>query len=569
MDLVCYRPPYPDELLCGWILDLAQLNYPMDPRGIQRVLNFAFPFRYPPPKRGSLKREAQPLRTDYIKGIDRGVRQLQLKGYQIADPEQIITYNTPLTALSITQDRGDQARCIHTAMAEGTGGPFDMPALHLSIAKVRACPCCMQENPYIRTWHNLPGVEVCAVHGSVLETLDDWNTVSPRIHQIVLGNANRIEFARLAKTIYDNPRGLTLQDIKDCLPVGTKLRFHGEHSFVHVIDLLHTHQINYSEIAVQQRDDPSMDNDAILLSRTGIVSSFRCRECGTIWTDAEEAVRIGFGCPKCMKRKTPDARMSEMLHRIGDGEYKLIEPFLGMGATQDILHETCGQVTSSRLELKIWCGTKCRCEAAHTVEALQKLVDSYASGFTVLTYDPVKGIITLRHNECGTTMTPFLSGFKTSPVCPHCKTRERNQKRRDQIKAAMGDDYELIELPEVGKVHVRHKACGTDLIGEYNSFKKGRNCPLCTPFLKKNRGAGKVTYEAELLKEMNNWFKRDPLWIAGQHRQGAHTRKYYDALQNLVHKGYIYRLDRGVYSNRSNIPFELPETQVKRHMNKM
>lgn len=562
MDLVCYRPPYPDELLYGWLKDLARQNYPLDTKGIQRVLNYVFPYRYPPEKRGFLGREPRPLRMDYVKGLDRGIRQLQQKGYQIADPEDIVTYNTPLVAISVALNKGDQTRCIHTAMAEVTGGPFDMPTIHMSITTIRICPCCMRERPYIRTWHNLPGVEVCAVHGIVLESADESTISGVSRHQTVQGNAEQTEFAKLAKTIYDNPRGLTLQDIKDHLPAETALRSPGEQPFERVLHALLAHHIDYLNITAQQNDTRSTYDGATLLSRTGMISTYRCRKCGTVWTDADEAIRIGFRCPQCIKNVPPDTIISEMLGRIGDGKYKLTKPFFSIGGTQDILHETCGQVTASRLELKVWHGTKCRCEAIHTLDSLQRIVDSYADGFTVCDYDPIKGIISLRHNTCGFTMTPYLTGFKMNPTCPNCEKKKRNQRRSDKVKSTMGDDYELIELPETGKVRVRHKTCGTELIGEYASFANGRTCPLCTPYRKKDRENRKVSYEAELFMEMKDWFRHEPLWIAGQHRKGEHTRQYYDALQKLVHGGYICQLGRGLYSNKNDIP--IPDSVRKK-----
>ena len=71
---------------------LADSNYPMDPRGIHLVLDFALPFRRAPAKKDSLPRK--PLRTNFIRGLDHGVRRLQKAGYSIHDPSEVITFNT-------------------------------------------------------------------------------------------------------------------------------------------------------------------------------------------------------------------------------------------------------------------------------------------------------------------------------------------------------------------------------------------------------------------------------------------------------------------------------------------
>lgn len=271
--------------------------------------------------------------------------------------------------------------------------------------------------------------------------------------------------------------------------------------------------------------------------------------CNTIWTDAIEAVRIGFECPVCRGKSTPEDVVATIFHRIGDGHYRLTEPFRGMGATQPVFHETCGQLTASRLELKIWHGTTCACEKVHNKQTLQERVNRVSSGFTVEDYDPNKGIVTLRH-ECGEQRRTFLNGFMTNPLCPHCKSKKRENQRRERLSDAIGADYEIIDCPSEGSVRVRHKLCGKEMTGNYEPFIYGRRCPLCTPYYRKDRSMQSLPYEADLLREMEAWFEHHALWVAGRHRKAEHTRQYYDALLKLVKRGYIYLVDRGLYSNR-------------------
>ena len=555
MDLMNYRPPYHDELLHGWLMEIAESNYPMDKRRRQVVLDFALPFRRAPAMRGSPIRE--PLRANFIRGLDHGVRRLQKLGYYISDPADVLTYNTVLAAMNIVQEPGDQARYIHTAMADVTGGPFDMPTPHLLINEILVCPYCIREQPYIRTWHHLAGVAACAVHGTNLEafTLDAIDKL-PLVGKHIASHADirAVDYARYVKYIYDHPSNLNLQDIRAylssreiCLP---KIK---EHMFAAVVTALLDNHIQFCDVLASRSPRPFVCkcSDYSLISQQGVLGTFRCLKCDTVWTDAIEAVRI-FGCPKCSGDKPPNDRIAEILQQIGDGRYKLTEPFKGMGATQDVLHETCGQVTSARIGMKIWRGTTCTCEHVHTAWSLQMKINSIAEGFTVEAYDPIKGVITLRH-KCGAKLTPFLTGFRKNPTCPDCKSRERELRRLEKLKVSIGDDYEVVEFPKNGPVRVRHKSCGKEMVGKYAPFLYGRKCPLCTPYYKNNRAEGKLPYEAGLQLEMDAWFTHHPLWIAGRHRTGEHTKQYYESLQKLVKKGYIYLLDRGLYSNRSDM----------------
>jgi hypothetical protein len=183
---------------------------------------------------------------------------------------------------------------------------------------------------------------------------------------------------------------------------------------------------------------------------------------------------------------------------------------------------------------------------------LQAQIDSIADGFTVEAYDPIKGVITLRH-KCGTKLMPFLTGFRANPTCPDCKSQERERRRLKKLTASIGDEYEVVDFPKSGPVRIRHKECGKEIVGRYISLVKGPFCPLCVPYYKKDRANGNMTYEAALMMEMDAWFKHHPLWIAGRHRIGEHTKQYYDSLQKLVKKGYVYLLDRGIYSIRPDM----------------
>lgn len=556
MALIAYRPPCHDELLCGWLKSLAEENYPLDSFGEQRLADEMFPNGKLPEKRGLFSKE--PIRKDFVRGLDSGIREMQADGYTVPDTEDILIYNTTLVTTGIAQTKGDQARYIHTAVSDVTGGLLDMPTLPLTLQEVRICPACMRENPYIRTWHNLPGVAACPLHGVKLGVLGHHTEISNwRQDQLFDNKANidEVRYAQYAKTIYDNPSAITFQDIRVYLAEqGIKIpEIKGERkclSFEKTVSFLIDNEIDYKNIIKSVKHSKNERFESVsLLSTSGPVGTFQCNKCGHVWTDAMESVRLGFGCPACLGNEDPDEFINRVLARIGDGYYRLTEPFQGMGATQIVRHDTCGSEQLARLSGRIWHRTTCACEKAHTVTSMQKLVDDIAAGFTVETYTPTKGMMTLRHDACGKAQNVFWISFKGNPTCPFCRQDTRQESTQKLLKERLDPDYEIIGISSTN-VAVKHKPCGQIILGSYSAFLRGKKCPLCVPYLTKKRGEGVVTYESQLLKEMQAWFTHHPLWVSPRHRDGKLGRKYNDALAVLVKKGYIYKVGYGMYSNR-------------------
>lgn len=361
MVLTCYRPPFHDELLYGWLQALAEYNYPMDPLGTQRVVDRLFAAGKEPANRGVVSKE--PIRKDFLMGIDASVRSLQAQGYVAPDTADIITYNTPLVVLGIVQSKGDQARFIHTAVSTVTGGTLDMPDLPKQINKIQLCPICMRNEPYIRTWHNLPGVESCADHGVDLCTLKEWNqkrddtTITP-------SSSSKKQYARFVKEIYEHPSNLNIQGIRSFMLAHNMGLVRSRHAlFPCTINSFIESGVPYADIISRHCTKPYFKRkSAWLISKTGTIGVFQCKACGNIWTDAIEAVQLGFGCPSCQHSASADLFVARMLHGIGDGHYRLDGPFLGMGATQVVIHDTCGRTHPTRITNIIWNRPVCPCE---------------------------------------------------------------------------------------------------------------------------------------------------------------------------------------------------------------
>ena len=557
MELTCFRPPFRDELLYGWLVFLAENNYPFDSLGIQRVVDQMFPYGKTPGMRGIINKE--PARKDYLRGLDKSIQELKVNGYKVPGTADIITYNTPLVAIGIAQDKGDQARYIHTAVSTNTGGLLDMPTLPLLVSQIRYCPVCMCTVPYVRTWHNLPGVDSCAIHKVDLCSLEDTSSISWQLERskCMASSPEKIAYAKYVKSVYDHPTDINILIIRSLLSDrGFKISTSKKPSFSDVINHLLANGIPYPDLIKGCPSSPVLvkNNRETHISKKATLGKYRCAVCGNKWTDALEATRLGFYCPDCMSSEDPDKLVSEMLRGVGDGRYRLNEAFRGLGVTQIVIHDTCGLAHPVRMASKIWHRTTCRCEVAHTVKSIQERVDGISTGFTVEDYIPTQEVVTVSHNTCGQTRKTLLTSFLSNPVCPYCRDSEQNKLRKEKLQEAIGNEYEILELPRSGEnVRLLHKPCGNVVSGKFKSFLDGKGCPLCVPYLTRKRKEGEKTVESTLLAEMNEWFKHNPLWIARRHCAEQHTKSYYEALQVLVKKGFVYRVDFGIYSNRDDL----------------
>lgn len=543
MEVPFWRKPFRDELLYGWLRELGNINFPNESLAQQLMVDLLFPYSKAPDKRGYVSKE--PQRMDYIRGLDRSVREIIKAGYPIQDTEYLISFNTPLAVTGICRSVGDQARYIHTVVSEVTGGVMDMPTLPLSINKLYICPECSKEKSYLRVWHQLPGVKVCAIHGCNLTEL-----YSETEHGQI--TETDIAYAKYVKQIYDDPIGLDSKDVKDFLSKNISGRRADKISNQFEDKINELMRFDYSSIKEfkELTTESVLPDNVRIQSRIGGIGTFLCLDCGCQWTDSIVAVRK-LGCPSCIKNKSPDDVIAGILQTVGDGKYRLGEPFRGMGTTQEIIHDTCGNPRTVRLAPVIWNETTCSCEKAKSLVSVQKQINAVSTGFVVENYKPTKGTMIVRH-KCGTRRRTLFTSFIGNPNCPVCEKRKKRIDMEQTLQKALGLDYEILDFPDKGKITLKHTRCGTAFQGNYNSIvNNSKRCPLCTVFFRSERQTD--SYCSDLYIEMQSWFKKHPLWVARRHRKNEHDRRYYDALQVLVKKGFIYRVGLGSYANRQDL----------------
>ena len=565
MILPTFRPMHRDELLYGWIAELAHINYGDDPRGIQRVAQTIFPYGYAPERRFHPSKEE--LRKDFVRGIGESLQECYKKGYKVPEAWELLTYNTPLYSMGVSRSSSTQARYLYTAMASVYGDSLDMPTLPSSVKTIKICPMCMAKSQYVRTWHHLPGVKACAIHRVMLFDFDSKKELKEDV-SVLQEDHPDVVYAAYCKEIYDHPSTASLATVKKimmpkCNVDEKAVLSRKSTKFQTVIEMLLRHRTSYTTIAKMADLDQgtnNVDRYEILRECRGLAEVL-CTKCGNKFTGSLTAIKLGFGCPECMRSVHPNYYVATLLKSTGDGAYRLSGPFQGMGAVQDVVHDTCGKRVRARMVSRLWDKQTCRCETKNHIPDMQREIDKISSGYEVISYVPNEGTAIIRHNNCGLSRNCNWLSFKSSPVCPYCKDKENRKRGIQRLALELGKDYAIQEdLTSKGNdgltFAVIHKPCGTLIKGTLKQFQgtsqKGpRRCPICTSYFIKEKNTG-ITPEGKLYIDMKEWFKTHKTWVSRRHSD-YHSKEYYDALIVLAKQGRIHRLSPGIYSERADL----------------
>lgn len=566
MILPTYRPMFHDELLYGWINDLAKMNYHDDCYGLQRTAKMLFPYGYAPGQRHLVKK-GEIVKKDYQRGLSASLRRLSDHGYRVPDIERIISFNTIESVMGICRKPVTQARYLCTALSSVYGDLFDLPLPPPSIKDLYLCPKCMQEKQYLRTWHQLPGVTACCIHKILLQPVNgvDCN------QNIIYADEGVVRFAALAKEIYDNPCPISVDTVKTLLlgraspsEINTLNR---SLPFTKVIETLIKYCVPYtdlissvSEQAVSEQVSDGVRIFKVLSTRMhGQIVEVMCPDCGRAFETVPHALKSGFGCPDCIRKANPEKIIAHSLERIGDGNYVLVGNFRGLSAEHKIIHATCGTRFRGPIMRKVWDGKTCKCEMAHTIDSVQKRIDRVTKGFTVLSYRPRVESMILRHEVCGETGKYYLQQFIKTPKCSICRETGQHDAAVSKIMTVLGEGYSYVNTENSGKENyytIRHNICGTETSGtvrQYIGTKyiRPKRCPLCYKYEEGTRILNLST-AGIVLDEMTDWFKMHKTWVLSQHREYSGT-KYYNAIANLKKRGIIYHVSFGVYAKSAEV----------------
>ena len=248
-------PPYEDETLDSWLSRLAAANG----MGMQRFRN------------AYMSRECRYVldKRDYAVFYINGLSWLEKMILEFPSADRLVLRHTlyPLLAERDLQSGvhlSDIARNVQ-ALLYNSGSSRDVTARHRTYQR-RACIKCMDadagngRDPYLRLWHQFPGVTVCAVHGTPLAQVD--------------------------RPLVGGMKGTYCTDIgTDAVSFAQK-----------VYDA-------YRKEPVFEPVNTASVGGITPISRHGMFLYARCDACGSVFLMTIWATSMGWGCPECGEKQ--------------------------------------------------------------------------------------------------------------------------------------------------------------------------------------------------------------------------------------------------------------------------
>lgn len=533
---VCMRPKE-DELLYGWLSRLSLEN------GYPWLTDFGKRFLTERIVQQSPEKISWYPRVDFIRDLDRVCEEYkEIDCFPTAD--EILRKMTPLYAVFPFLTYGNQAwwtqfilRTKDTALT-GTGTRGNM------ITEFLSCPECRRQDrerygfSYLRTWHHLPGVRLCAVHKIPLQILEyrKQKVLDPDEDGIILSEKELIgdpetewRISRFAKEMYESPLFFDLRGLQalfsehmeelgirkkiteavetagflpylngECEKRVQKMLMEPRNGMEEIMAFSAFLFGEYSVLEEKSRrrlgelEEPFADvisGRFQLLSGFGRLVRLRCETCGKEFQLHPYALGLGCGCPFCEAKLSLQQRINQRLSFLGDGNYELAQDVNeeDMGERAEIIHKTCGKLRKTRLMETLWMQKKCDCETKVSFADAAERVRAASPDFTLIRYIGGKKehIVRLKHKVCGQTFQWELSRFEKRPTCMACGRRRapRNSPEdfRERMRELAGDEYEPVSgfTDLRSRILVRHRVCGTVTEMIPNDFLRGRRCNLC------------------------------------------------------------------------------------------
>lgn len=427
-----YRRPHEDEHIYGWLAELSRMNG-MDFR--QFVETYA----------GGQDWEGVP---DSVSGI------ISLSEYE--DPVKLLYGNTLLPALFPFMTVEQQASSLYHLLCGGRGHVY-----HTS-ARMKACPACMREDaskglvPYYRVWHQLDGVQTCAVHGVPLITMKRNGALGDEkvMKSAVRGGKEAYDIADKVLSLYKDPVSTCYENWRCRLPKNKRHR---------------------NRAMLVDGSDEGWLREA---EKTEVVGDIPCCICGKDFPGHPYIKGRYNICHACLKRLGQERAEGAALAMRTD--YRVEN-----GA---IVHIPCGRAVRKRMsrEVFIWSGIECSClKKKGSLKIHKKSLDD--DEFTVVDYFKVEGRpgrrVRIRHSTCGGEFDIKPADFANRRFCRVCGYDAYGFK--DRVMRMTGDEYAVLNSPSSlagseSSVEFLHKPCGTRFSNRAKNFLAGQRCPFCT-----------------------------------------------------------------------------------------
>ena len=465
---ICMKP-MEDEFLYGWLLRIADANgfsfYP-DP-----VYSFTYFYFY----KGEveIKKEGKSV-LDQIFNLDEiEKRYANIKCFPSV--EFIVNNMTVFGTFMPFISKEEQAQRAMVMFRERTGSVLDTKSLNRMVETLHVCPECMKDDsercgePYYHTWHQLPAVKMCPVHGRSLMKVKGprkgiLNGVElPELEKETLQFPVEFEL-KIARFMYDAYRGQKYGNIENVIDAVRRKMIDLGYSLKEYEKLAEDMTItgvsigvdtgkwikrffknkpislkekilfftyifeNYAEFERYNRLEESsgreyraqIEKNYDIISSSENILKVRCRSCGYVFHTLSYAVMCGFGCPECEKQLSAEQCLQKHLQCLGDGNYTLAGEL--HGSSVKIRHETCGYTISKRLRIIMYGQGVCRCERKLKEEELKKRVDGGLQRFELVSYKKRGNSydVVIRDRICGKTFPADVNAFANNRYCRAC-----------------------------------------------------------------------------------------------------------------------------------------------------
>lgn len=531
-----------DELLYGWLSRLALEN------GYTSLTNFGKRFLT---ERNAVQ-PAEPAsfypRVDFLRDLDRICTEYEEIPY-FPQADEMLRKMTPLYSVFPFLTYGNQAHWMEFILRGKDNVLTGVGSRGIMIPEFLSCPVCRQQDrerygfSYLRTWHHLPGVRMCAVHCVPLQVLkhEKAKVLDPDVEENILAEKETIgdpetewKISQFAKQMYERPLFFDLRGLQalfgermeklgirqekaypgmrealeasgflpylygECEKRVQKMvmeRWNGREELMAFTTFLFGDYSVLEEKAQKylgELEEPF--NDVIrgnfrLTSGFGRIVRLKCGGCGKEFRTHPYSPGLGCGCPFCESKMPLQQAINRRLSFLGDGNYELAESVdrENLGERITVLHKTCGKVRKMPLTDAIWMQKKCECQKILWEREVAERIRAASGDFTLIRYIGGKKnhMVLLKHEVCGQTFEWELSRFQKRPTCMKCEKRRSARGSAEDFLQKMqdltGDEYELVNdfVDTRTRILVRHRTCGTVTDMHPNDFTRGRRCNLC------------------------------------------------------------------------------------------
>ncbi|MGM9960934.1 MAG: TniQ family protein [Allobaculum sp.] len=429
------------------------------------------------------------------------------------------------------------------------------PPLTSTIKSLKICPECRKEELkktgqfYYHRKHNLPGVNVCLIHGCALEEyngnknhiLDEDAVFTPLLTgnlaweglyadycgklldiaidsnlkdtaKAVLKHLRAIqktnpEFDKLNKAIESlGIRQFKYQDIDDFIEHGLWNRAYVDIPSVITVCLLIYPDPEVLKGSIQRSEKTRDDLNSfvqLLGGKYNVFNPLRTTILEMENADSHERfVTTPYGFMMGWREETADKKLSDeekfrqIFENLNDGTYELLDDYRGNSDVVRVKHTACGRIYTARPRSLMLDRVRCSCEQKISFEEAKKKVEAH-SGFHLIEFNGYDNTCRIHHDECGNDFECWYSKFIKFPNCRCCSKNTYDiQTYRKKVKDLTGNEYTVMcdhDLHAVDKVKFRHNDCGKVFECRANRFLIGQRCPDCRPFFRENE-AKKIVY---------------------------------------------------------------------------